>query len=82
MIVYGYIKIHLRGCRGWIIVMGFMVLLITYYISNARNISGDIIKCSCKRCKNKKKNIDLSKCCNDASSTKNIHVKIYVLVCT
>jgi hypothetical protein len=29
-----------------------------------------------------KKNIDLSKCCNDAFSTKNIHVKIYVLVCT
>jgi hypothetical protein len=56
MIVYGYIKIHLRGCRGWIIVMGFMVLLITHHISNPRNISEDVIRCSRKRYKNIKTN--------------------------
>jgi len=32
MIVHGCIKIHLKGCGGWIIVMGFKVLLIMHYL--------------------------------------------------
>jgi hypothetical protein len=56
MIVYGYIKIHLRGCREWIIVMEFMVLLITHHISNPKNISGNVIRCSRKKYKNIKTN--------------------------
>jgi hypothetical protein len=32
MIVHKYIEIHLKGCRGWIIVMKFRVLLITQYL--------------------------------------------------
>jgi hypothetical protein len=32
-------------------------LRIKYSLSNLRNISGDSIRCSCKRCKNKK-NLD------------------------
>jgi len=38
-------------CNG---VQGF----INYALSNPRNISGDGIRCSCKRCKNKKRFID------------------------
>jgi hypothetical protein len=32
MIVHGCIEIHPKGCRGWIIVMGFRVLLIVRYL--------------------------------------------------
>jgi hypothetical protein len=32
MVVHGCIEIHLNGCGGWIIVMGFRVLLITHYL--------------------------------------------------
>jgi hypothetical protein len=32
MIVHGCIKIHPKGYGRWIIVMGFRVLLITYYL--------------------------------------------------
>ena len=32
MIIHEYIKIHLKGYVGWIIVMEFKVLLITHYI--------------------------------------------------
>jgi hypothetical protein len=32
MIVYGCIEIHSKSCGGWIIVMGFMILLITHYL--------------------------------------------------
>ena len=60
-------------CNG---VQGF----INYVISNLRNINEGSIRCPCKRCKNKK--ISRSRCCNDASSTKNVHVGIHVLVYT
>ena len=33
--------------------MGLRVLLITYALSNPKNISERDIRCSCKRCKNK-----------------------------
>jgi len=29
MIVHGCIEIHLKDCEGWIIIMGFRVLLIS-----------------------------------------------------
>jgi len=32
MIVHGCIEIHFKDCGGWIIVMGFKVLLITQYL--------------------------------------------------
>jgi len=32
MIVHGCIEIHPKGCRGWIILMGFRVLLIMHYL--------------------------------------------------
>ena len=32
MIVHGCIEIYLKDCRGWIIVIGFRVLLITQYL--------------------------------------------------
>jgi hypothetical protein len=32
IIVHGCIKIHPKGCGGWIIVMRFMVLLIIHYL--------------------------------------------------
>jgi hypothetical protein len=32
MIVHGCIEIHPKGCGGWIIVMGFRVLLIIHYL--------------------------------------------------
>jgi hypothetical protein len=32
MIVHGYIEIYSKGCRGWIIVMRFKVLLIMHYL--------------------------------------------------
>ena len=51
-------------CNG---VQGF----INYTLSNLRNISGDGIRCPCKRCKNKKNY--QSRCCNDASSTKKVY---------
>ena len=65
MIVHGYIKIHPKDCKGWIIVneiQGF----INYTTFILRNISGGGIRCSCKRCKNKKDYS--SRCCNDAFS--------------
>jgi hypothetical protein len=48
MIIHWCIEIHPKGCVGWIIVLGLRAL------SNPRNISGDGIRCPCKRCKNKK----------------------------
>ena len=59
-------------CNG---VRGF----INYALSNPRNITGGGIRCPCKRCKNK--NVYLSRCCNDASSTKRVNREIFVLVC-
>jgi hypothetical protein len=32
MIIYGCIKIHLKGCVEWIVVIGFRVLLIVHYL--------------------------------------------------
>jgi hypothetical protein len=32
MIVHRCIEIHQNGCVGWIIIMGFKVLLIIYYL--------------------------------------------------
>jgi hypothetical protein len=32
MIVHGCIEIHAKDCEGWIIVMGFKVLLITQHL--------------------------------------------------
>jgi hypothetical protein len=32
MIVHGCIEIHLKDCGGWIIVMGFSVLLISQHL--------------------------------------------------
>jgi hypothetical protein len=32
MIVHGYIEIHHKDCGGWIIVMGFRVLLILQHV--------------------------------------------------
>jgi hypothetical protein len=32
MIVYGCIEIHPKDCRGWIIVTGFRVLLISQHL--------------------------------------------------
>ena len=32
MIFHGCIKIHLKDCEGWIIIMGFKVLLIMQYL--------------------------------------------------
>jgi hypothetical protein len=32
MIVYECIEIHPRSCGGWIIIMRFKILLITYYL--------------------------------------------------
>jgi hypothetical protein len=32
MIVHGCIKIHPKGCVGWIVVMGLSVLLIMHYL--------------------------------------------------
>ena len=40
---------------------------INYTLSNMRYISGDSIRCSCKRCKNKKNS--RSRCYNDSSFT-------------
>jgi hypothetical protein len=55
-------------------------LCIKYTPSNMRNISGDDIRCPCKRCKNKKNS--RSKYCNDTSSIKKLHREILVLICT
>jgi len=52
---------------------------INYALSNLRNISRGGIKCSCKRCKNKKNQF---RCCNDSCFTKRVHRKKLVLVCT
>ena len=32
MIIYGCIEIHPKGYRGWIVVIGFKVLLIIHYL--------------------------------------------------
>jgi hypothetical protein len=53
---------------------------INYALSNPRNISRGGIKCSCKRCKNKKNRFRY--CCNDSCFIKRVHRQIHVLVCT
>jgi hypothetical protein len=65
MIVHGCIKIHLKDCGEWIIVMGFRVLLISQHLFQEIlmkvvldvHIGGVRIK------------VSSSRCCNDASST-------------
>jgi hypothetical protein len=32
MIIHGCIEIHPKGCGGWIVVMGFRILLIMHYL--------------------------------------------------
>jgi len=39
---------------------------INYALSNSKNVSGGGIKCTCKRCKNKK--VHQSRCCYNTSS--------------
>jgi len=52
MIVHRCIETHPKDCGGWIIVMGFRVLLISQSIS--RNFTNGGIRCPCRKCKNKK----------------------------
>jgi len=58
---------------------GFEVF-INYLLSNLRNISGDDIRCPCKRCKNKKiLNPDVVMM---YLLQKKVHEEILILVCT
>jgi len=52
MIIHGCIEIHPKNCGGWIIIIGFRVLLILA-TSIPRNFSGGGIRCPYRRCKNK-----------------------------
>jgi hypothetical protein len=61
-------------CNG---VQGF----INYALSNPRNISGDGIRCSCKRCKNKKRFIDPNAVTIHPLKKKD-HREIHMLICT
>jgi len=78
MIIHGCIEIHPKGCRGWIIVIGFKVLLIMHYlireilVETVLDVHASGIKIKVSR----------SKYCNDASSTKLAYEEILVLVCT
>jgi hypothetical protein len=53
MIIHGCIEIHLKYCRGWIIIIGFQGF-INHAIFNPMNISRGNIRFLYKRCKNKK----------------------------
>ena len=78
MIVHVCTRIHLKDYGGWIIVMGFRVLLISQNVFReilveavfGVHIGGVNIK------------IYPSKCCNDTSSTQKVHGGIHVLECT
>jgi hypothetical protein len=78
MIVHGCIEIHPKNCGGWIILMGFRVLLIFQHLFweilvdavlgvHVRGVK--IIFFS-------------SRCYNDASSTQMVYGGLLVLVCT
>jgi hypothetical protein len=72
MVVLGCIEFHPKGYAWWI--EGF----INYALFNPKNISGDGIRCPCKRCINKKFiDLDVMK-----HLRKKVHGKTLMLVCT
>jgi hypothetical protein len=78
MVIYGCIQIYPNSSRGWIIIMRFRVLLITYYLIREILVEG-ILDVHARGVTIKKNSRSIY--CNDASSTKRIHVEILVLVC-
>jgi hypothetical protein len=77
-IIHGCIEIHHKNCRGWIIVMGFRVLLILQHLF--REILVEVVL-GVHEGSVKIKSF-LPKYCNNASSTQGFHEGLPVLVCT
>jgi hypothetical protein len=77
MIVHGYIETHPKDCEGWIIVMGFKVLLISQHLFREILMMA-VLGVHAGSVKIK---ISASRCCNDASSNQRVHRGLSILVC-